>query len=275
MSLNLKSKKSNTVNKESMRKKLIKKLPVLLAIIALFLTFNYFKNFEQNQYSTLRASVAGKVVRVLDPVSGRSGGTGFHVKAKSGKTYILTNHHVCMVAGPQAKKGDGVLVIGASGQPTFKKIVAIYPLHDLCLIEPIAGIEGLDVASKLSYGQLIYSVGHPLLNPLTMTKGEASSIGLQQFMWGEPGIKQEDCNGSSFMFIPLDVAIREFGQINSMCVRQLSTILTTVQILPGNSGSPIVNSNGEVSGVVFLGTNGLGWAGIIPVEEVKSFLSDK
>lgn len=59
-------------------------------------------------------------------------GTGFHVKAKSGKTYILTNFHVCFLAD---KNG----YMNALTDKTFQRVKVIRRSNftDLCLLTPV------------------------------------------------------------------------------------------------------------------------------------------
>ncbi len=59
----------------------------------------------------------------------------------------------------------------------------------------------------------------------------------------------------------------------SICLRQLKSILTTLGIYPGNSGSPVVNKYGNLVGVVFAGNNQTNYGYVIPLKQVREFLS--
>ena len=59
-----------------------------------------------------------------------SGGTGFQIKAPSGKQYILTNAHICQIA-------DSLYAKTQSGKISVVDVIKIYPHHDLCIMKPI------------------------------------------------------------------------------------------------------------------------------------------
>lgn len=116
----------------------------------------------------LRGEVGAKTVKITTK-SERSGGTGFFVKAASGKTFILTNRHVC-----QVKNKSNIVYVKLEGesQAVPRKVVAEYEKHDLCLVESFHGIEGIEVAGNLNAGDTVGIVGHPKLFPLVLSKGE-------------------------------------------------------------------------------------------------------
>lgn len=208
-----------------------------------------------------RYIIGNQVVKII----GTTGtGSGFHVKAASGKTYILTNEHVCAVADKNQE-----LLVQNSTKTVPRRIIAVYKNHDLCLVESLPGEDnGLKMAKSVSIGEDIVLIGHPSGRPLTLSKGEfvhKKSIPMANFK-----IKTiEECdsiNGSWLdggFFFP------------SVCIEKISAFGISSPSYPGNSGSPVVNKWGNVVGVLFAGnTRQLNDNYMVPFHELKNFLKD-
>lgn len=236
----------------------------------------------------LRNKVGQKVYTIKDSVNS-SGGTGFAVEAPSGKSFIVTNDHVCGLSVDHKT----LLVIDEGGEMQRRNIIAHDPLSDLCLIEGIQGIVGLTVAGKEpSLGEKIYAVGHPSLLPLAINSGEM--IGYEDTnisqgiiaMWDkplfkwiqiEPGkkvVSYFDCllPKHRIRFVYIDISVDKID--TSWCEYTVTNnYITTITILPGNSGSPTVNTIGNVNGVVFA-TDLDKWGRIISLSDLKRFLKN-
>lgn len=212
----------------------------------------------------LKNYVTGKLVYVVDINMGR-GGTGFHVKGKSGKTYIMTNSHVCDGVG---KNGNIFILTENSSLPVQRRIIENSVYTDLCLIEPIEGIEGLSLSSGVSTGDIVHSIGHPSLYPSTMNSGE---IITETFITIPVSFDTENCN------LPKNKIVKArtfFGEME-MCAISVRSYLTNIESLPGNSGSPVVNSYGNVVAVLFAGRNDNHWAILVSLKEIKTMLETR
>lgn len=192
----------------------------------------------------LRYEVGESVVQVLHPDK-FGGGTGFAVKAKSGKEYIMTNRHVCEVGV------DGMVRIQVAGRKKsmMKKIVYKDTVHDLCLIEGVKGLAPLSIGSDLAKGNFLYVVGHPGLRKLTTSIGEY--IGREQVELLFEVETREECPGRIFELNPIQQYF--FGK-EFVCVREYEALATSAVIYGGNSGSPVVNKWGNLIGVAFAGS---------------------
>lgn len=203
---------------------------------------------------------------------GTSGGTGFLVKAPSGRVFLMTNAHVCEVA-----KNNHVYVTNDS-ITFYAKVAATYASHDLCLIDvPVQ--YGLEVAPAVRNTQNIFIIGHPLLEPLATTKGQISGELMINVVVGPD---EGNCKGEGYFPVKkstrINAQILPFDKDRSaldglfgfgLCVRRLTANPVTAKIHPGNSGSPVLNAIGQVVGVAFAGGER---DYIIPLRYVQQFL---
>lgn len=229
--------------------------------LILSMTLGIFMLFSSNLKDFYYRNVVGSnVVRVYN-VEKTSGGTGFHVKAASGKIFILTNKHVCELAD----KNDRVL-IEQNGQAKIKKVVARYEHHDLCLVEPIQEERFIDVADSSHNGEDIIVVGHPGLRRLTLAHGEFIGPEIIQLAMLVDSALQ--CKGRI-----IEDPMVQFFYNKLVCVEQFRSSAISSPIYGGNSGSPVLNIWGNVIGVVFAGNRSQANDGyMVPLNYVKDFL---
>ncbi len=152
-------------------------------------------------------------------------GTGFIVIGKSGKKYFATAWHVC------------------EGEWDFRSDVIADPDHDICAIPYEGPKKGLKVAKRYSTHEPIFSRGYPRLGSdrhLTHTEGFWYGVTDYESDYSSP--KEKGCNkGGKIVF--------EFGS-EVRCERKWIQNLTTLFVRPGSSGSPVVNSEGQLIGIV-------------------------
>lgn len=237
------------------RKKLLSLLLVGLIVLRLSPSYNHYK---------IRNEAASSVVRITNE-AGNSGGTGFHVKGPSGKVYILTNAHVCGLAE------DGTIYVGYDYErPIPRKVIEVSGFTDLCLIEALPSYHGIiSMGSESDAGDKVAAVGHPNLMPTTMTEGEVIGFGeIQVLDHVLNDLNDDSCNSEKNKKITVKTI---FGPID-ICVIAIKAGFSTTLILPGSSGSPVLNSWGNLTGVIFAG-NQEGWSFYVTLADVKKFLS--
>ena len=205
-------------------------------------------------------------------------GTGFLIKAKSGKTYIMTNNHVCNMEEGDYLKAKHQF----SGKTFVTKILHRSKRHDLCLLEkpkdlPIY-VRGLRLANNVKTGDVMTVVGHPLGNPLTVSRGEVIGNVVIELILGV-NLPDEKCFGKNIKaedLDPIQKAFLDARGIKTICVvRPLSAMNTSITF-PGNSGSPAINHNFRVTGVLFAGrVNMATQSYVVPLEYLKEFLEGK
>ena len=127
------------------------------------MSFVHTKNFKY--LKNMLIGVGASVVMITNR-DANSGGTGFAVQAPSGKSYILTNAHVCIgVERP-------LIITFKDNRQVPLRIVEVSKKTDLCLIEAVGNLPALKLSDSLEIGQNIAIVGHPALMDLTLSRGD-------------------------------------------------------------------------------------------------------
>lgn len=174
--------------------------------------------------------------------------TGFYLNYRE-KNYIVTNRHVCD-AHKRIYKHDNIQFGDYVG-----KIIAIDPTHDLCLVTSNRK-EGLSLAKNQSKPlDKVTVIGFPRGLGKTIREGRVV--------------------GDYPIFAPW---LSDFSEAKTLrdYVKALK-IVETIQISAiaygGNSGSPILNEEGNVTGVLFAGHRLYHTETyIVPLSYLKSFL---
>lgn len=252
----------------------------------------------------LRHYVSQKAVKILNDAQ-TGGGSGFHVVAPSGKTYILTNSHVC--EGVKDKQ-DFVNIVASNDEAKIahkRKIIATSDKHDLCLIEPLFNdIKGLVIGPAPSKGETVGVVGHPHLLPLTVSLGEyidnmeieliVKMIPLDKKQMDDtlknitdilngkkPKKKKKKIDYSKLCkagsrYVELNGMEKFMYNAQGVCVAKYESSLFTSIIRPGNSGSPVIDFYGRLIGVVFAGSSQSPIESFfVPIKYVNDFLSNR
>jgi S1-C subfamily serine protease len=166
-------------------------------------------------------------------------GSGFFI---SGDGYIVTNHHVISDMVDKKYEGFSRLYIKLAEDPDTRipaKVVGYDSTLDLALLKTEIDapyVFALGSSSDLSVGDKVFAIGSPLGLEKTLTSGIISSADRQIFSAGP--------------VFQVDAAINS-----------------------GNSGGPLIDTQGKVQAIVFAGVpnfQGLNFA--IPVEYLKNSL---
>lgn len=231
-----------------------------LASVAVFATGVVADYFEYPYTPDPQVRMQMSVVKLLTQKDG-GGGTGFVVKAKSGRGVTVTNYHVC--SHTKIKEGSDTFML-AYREGEFSevktKVLSYDAAVDLCVLEGVPGYP-LTLGGKPERFKEISLMGHPLLKPLTPAKGEYV---------GEVSID-----------IPLDPSeagtcppgsVAQVGFFGTYCIMPLIVGDTNIFIFPGNSGSPVIDRNGDIVGVMESHDTRTGWGSFIPVRFLRTML---
>jgi len=210
--------------------------------------------------------------RTSDPVNAAvmivgqgTGGTGSIIETSASKSTILTNAHVC----------NGAVRTGSSVITRDRKIHQIQSVllsenYDLCLITVDENLKhSLKIASESpTTFENATVVGHPQLLPTVISKGlfgDKLPITLL--------VDAKKCTEKDFEDPNKAIYCIFFGLYPIF--RTYESQLVSALIMPGNSGSAIVNSNNEISAVVYAGNGrGLSFAFAMPLEAIQNFVAD-
>ena len=170
-----------------------------------------------------------------------AGGSGVIISPDG---YVLTNFHV-------AGHTTHITCTLANGEALEAHVVADDPLSDLSVLKLIrTGKElsaplpyaALGDSDKMQVGDAVLAMGNPLMLSSSMTLGIVSNT--KRVFTDFTGTEMED--------MELDG-----GEKTGTFTRWIQH---DALILPGNSGGPLVNLNGEVVGINELGGEGVGFA---------------
>lgn len=262
---------------------------VLLFLISSFLVLNAPKYHSK----FLRAYVGTHVYKIMANPSRGGGGTGFSLKAPSGQSYIVTNSHVCeavMEMGVQMHlEPSTVLVIDDEGFAMKRRVLEISNKSDICLIEGLPGESGLHMGSEADVGDLITTLGHPLLEPLTSSSGEviakldisildyimkSGDEKLDKLLEAKDGKcdqpKNEIKEQIAMTITPDGITLIK---IESCMVTTKNAYQTNMIVYPGNSGSPVVDAMGRVIGIVFAENQETHKGLIVNLKDLKDFIA--
>jgi S1-C subfamily serine protease len=93
---------------------------------------------------------------------GQFDGTAFQLRRSDGKTYTITNRHICE---------DNEQTLGIGGRPL--KVIKIAESYDLCALESVPELPSLILADESpEVGATVFSVGFPAGLPLQISPGK-------------------------------------------------------------------------------------------------------
>jgi S1-C subfamily serine protease len=245
--------------------KLSRSLIILGSAVLIYIAGLFGTSVLNNFHLKYLRGLGSNVVLIHSAVA-TAGATGFMVRGKSGKIYTMTNNHVCHL------ETMGMILGTYQGDDYVLKVLKRYPGNDLCVLSaPNTATKGLKVAKEYTLGQTVYSIGHPQLEPLSISIGELSDTIVVRIV-SEMNGKPEDCSGPTYEY---RTDIDELGKmmgVSSVCVRSMTANTSSLIILPGNSGSPVLDIWGSVVGVVFAANEAGTRSYVIPLSYLQDFL---
>jgi S1-C subfamily serine protease len=237
-------------------------------LAALFITQIHKQVAEgktHSKYAHLYHKMSRSVVK-LQPTGSNGGGTGFHVTLPNGTVGILSNWHVCLAAV------DGVMrATSEDGEITFVDVVRSSSKVDLCLLKS-KGLAPIPISTTdVKTYDTVHTAGYPGLGTKNAVPATGDVIGPKAVEIPLPPFRDASCPGD----LPAVDYLGMFGEKIRFCMLRMMVVDTTATIAPGASGSPVVNNQGELVGVIN-STNGIANHGaMVPLASVKAFLAEE
>lgn len=194
---------------------------------------------------------------------GRGVGSGFFID----KDHVVTNMHV--VSGMQR-----VEVVGPDGKHYPARIERLDDINDLAVLklpEEVAsthGVLALDTSVGLKLKDPLFAVGHPM--GVSETKISAGHFD----MHGKMSTFITDPKLGFWPQLLQDLQSPNAGiRTDANAIKQSDRLASSTAIKPGNSGGPLINSEGKVVGIVANSNSREGvYALSVPVEKLKTLL---
>ena len=239
-----------------------KKKPLLTVAFTALIGTGYYYGRKPTQVDTFNnADLKSRSVKIVN-FNKNSGGSGSIISSSYRESTILTNNHVCEVVV------NGGLVIAGTQEyavTSFKRSKR----HDLCLITVGADL-GINtkIADRAPDLQEEAAVsGHPRLLPNVVTRGHFSDKQIISIMTGIRACTEKDMESPNMLLCFFLGGIPEITTYEAQVV--------TAYIQGGSSGSPVYNSAGEISAVVFAGSGDISQAYVVPYEAVATFFDEE
>jgi len=191
--------------------------------------------------------------------------TAEQVRTPSGKDFILTAGHCRGEVGV-----DGYAVLeDEAGDRHRAKFLAEDPIADLLVLEGVPGVRGLDIANGVVNHQHVRAFTHGHDYATFKTEGELIQSVLQSIpiAGAATAAEREAC---SLQKNSIQVTASLFGP-RTVCMVNLVNIATTLMIVPGSSGGPAVNDEGQLIGVASATGGGFGF--LVPLKDIQRFLA--
>lgn len=205
------------------------------------------------------ASIRDRVVKL----SSRAGScTGEQVRAPSGKDYILTAAHCLPIAV------NGMMqATDSMGDIHYVRVIAEDAEADLLILEGLEDVRGLNIAETVHIRDGVRTFTHGAGFPTYRTEG--TIIGEQYIQVPLSEVESlEDyakCTSQAKTYVEDMFGLK-------ICILVEATYVTDAMIVPGSSGGPVVDSNGDLIGVVSAGGGGFGY--LVPLRPIHKFLAN-
>lgn len=220
-------------------------------------------------------NTAESIIQLKD-ASGRGTGTGFVVLTESGKRVIITNAHVCEInlTNPlftvSGRQGDNL-----HAEYMFKAVVIKKDEdNDLCMLSvPLDfSAQPLKLADNAYTDSRIYIIGYPMTYLLSSSDGFIRGY---QIIDTDYELPLNLCVGKKHYIKTVPIQQKNGKKINKKyCYFRAKMMFADALGEPGQSGSPGLNGDGEVVGVMsMISGQARPFAFLVPLSDLRKFLS--
>jgi len=198
-------------------------------------------------------------------IGNRIYGTGFYLNFR-GKTFIVTNRHIC-TAGQRLSTGllgmlMGVKNVSIQANDTVNKIIHIDNRFDICILETDR-TEGLEL-SPIGYRPLdkITLIGFPRGVGKIIREGRIVNDEKICIRYRRMNLLNILKRSNKIALKPLtevvtyvEKAPKKKKRVSPYIVKCVDSTRISALAYGGNSGSPILNERGQVIGILYAGSN--------------------
>lgn len=190
--------------------------------------------------------------------------SGIEIKTPSGKKAILTAAHCAALL-----ENNMLTATSENGDEDVVSMIAIDPAHDLMLLTSLDG-KSINIAKSVHKHQKVHSLTHGHGFITYRTDGEMLEERTLIIPVFEINSQEDEdkCPAT-----PYEKIIFDFSTGKQYCMLKLTLQGITAKIVPGSSGGPILNSAGELVGIVSAGDDVFGF--MVPLRSIHHFLRDK
>jgi S1-C subfamily serine protease len=194
-------------------------------------------------------------------------GTGFVLKIK-GTKYVITNKHVCR----EASTGT-IELVDNNGKSVRSNVMFADYVLDLCAIKvPKIEAPALVLGKQPAFDDKVFYVGYPLIQNMSVGSGKYQGWMQNEI---ESDLPLESCVQGNMQIAPNNVDLEALARgvlPELVCLVTTPVYHTDITIDFGASGSPLLNDQGKVIGVVFQGVGQSMKAQTVTLKQLKSFI---
>jgi len=197
-------------------------------------------------------------------------GTAFVVKSARGKKLLISNDHVC----DMANMFDSMNAIDHTGESHLVKVLHRSPYTDLCILSAPQNAIALPIAKSNFKDQKVFAVGYPLSKFMVAQFGRLKGRETSRIVDDKP---INECTQPKNHISRKKVPIRQIDGstiyiVDIVCTIKVEGYFTTIPVDKGFSGSPMLNSDGEVSGVIFAMQGNVSWGAAVDLVSLRKYL---
>lgn len=188
--------------------------------------------------------------------------SGIEIKAPSGKNYILTAGHCKILL-----ENNEVLAENEQGKDIPVHFIAEDSFSDLMLLTA-RDSNSIPVGRHMYEHQHLHTLTHGRGYPTYRTDGEFLAYQMTDVMVSEiqDPSQEESCRLSKFK-----IQDTLFGKI---CILHTVQTISTAAVVPGSSGGPLLNDDGQLVGIVSAGGPD-SFSTFVSLPDIREFLKNK
>lgn len=243
----------------------MRKLAVILAIVLALLV----ATFNQKHLHSSDAYLRARIVKLVNAEG--SSCTGVEVKSPKGNVYTLTAAHCKLLLD----SNNQMLAIDEDGMPHVISFIAEDNNADLLILTAM-GSKSVTVASSIEDHEQVKAITHGHGFKAFRTDGELVQEEIIGFNTGiiATQAQLDDCLAHAPKSVVADGVDMFTGSAYKICMIQTTEVIATPFIMPGSSGGPLFNAQGQLVGIASATSNSDPFGRFVRLVDIQAFLKD-